>query len=531
MFFRFHYLRSGQAAVRARAVGRAQTPGDGAFKMFNSQKLKELIEKRKYAGSISEVLRLLATADQENFLLDRAMLRSPLADMVKRILSQREESFDASSLTGVIDHASSLNVLSQNQVTEAFKVVRASEPSSEWEKACLALWSASLWHGFPAVKFHSMCLRLLSGENLRWSSAVRLAWCVLNDPVTKMDPSLVLKVETIIKSSLEEKSLKELAELANSKLYSAESSVVRKAALEAIASRATSEAVVKEDNRIPSQLLCAWTEQRTMPEDTEFFGKVLNQCVRTGLNVHVLFEAVSTLNLGAKVDMQLLKRAVFGKISWKPSLEQQTSLCLSFAALGFNDLESTSFLAHHLNEILIKRNPDYHLPERLSQLWKVGVWYSFVTATANETTAAAFLDTYRELSKKIASGMWDSQGDFVAKETRPPPNVRAIRTVISQGLSSLGIANLQNVHVINTPYTASLLLPDREMVIALVDEKDVLTHSNEFIGEIQTMKNVVQAKGLSCKLLRVTEWEQSHASSTQDEFLASLLALTQSNNS
>ena len=516
----------------------------GAIKMFTAQKLKDLVDRKKYAGSIQEVTRLLATADQESFVLDRAMLRSSLSDMVKRILSQREESFTAGTLTSLIDRASSLSVLGAGQVSEAYKLVREGYGACswekgngpallEWEKAGLALWSASLWHGYPTGRFHKLCLNILSRETPRWSVAVRLAWCVLNDPVTKMDPALVSRMEGIINEHLVEKSLKELAEVANSKLYSSESSIVRKFALLAIAQRATSAAALKEDNRIPSQLLSAWTEQRSMPENEDLFGQALAQCVRTGVNPHLLLEAVSTLDLSRKVDMKVLRRTVFGKQTWKPSLEQLCSLSLSFSCLGFNDLEATSFLSHHLNEVLINRNPAYHAPAgeagTAAEIWKIGVWYSFLTATAGETTtSAAFLDSYRELSKKIASGMWDDQGEFVVPKQGGgiAPNHRAIKSVLSQSLSSLGISNLHNVHLVNTPFSATLCLPDRDVVLILVDEKDV-TSAGGFIGPIKTMKTILDAKGLKCKLLSVTHWEQLHASLSQDDFLASLLRLIQ----
>lgn len=541
MYFRFHSLRSAKAAVRLNRPDRKVMPvSNDRIRMFTVQKLRDLIEKKKHEGSISEVIRVLATAEQEGFLLDREALKPSLTELVRRVFTQSDEKLGAGPLTTVIDHASSLGAITNGQVGEAFKLVKAGcEESSdqsdvhEWEKSGLALWSASLWHGFSTVRFHKLCLRLLSREDsLRWSIAVRLAWCVMSDPVTKMDPALVSKVEGIVNGHLVEKSLKELAQLANSKLYSAESSVVRKAALLAIAQRATSETAIKEDNRIPSQLLSAWTEQRSMPANTELFGKVFSQCVRSGLNPHLLLEAVATLNLSSMVDMNLLRETVFGNEGWKPSLEQLTSLCASFSALGFNDIEATSFLAHHLDQVFIHRDPDYFLPVRLADMWKIGVWYSFVTATASETTAAAFLDSYRELSKKIASGMWDSGGEFVAKQlTATPPNVRAMRMVISQSLSSLGISNMQNVHLVNTPYVASLYLPDREgggMVLSLVQEKDCIGQGG-FVGEVHAMNTIVNAKGIKCKLVPVTEWEQKHASLSQDEFLAAVLQLIQHN--
>ena len=213
-----------------------------------------------------------------------------------------------------------------------------------------------------------------------------------------------------------------------------------------------------------------------------------------------------------------------------PSLDQLATLSLSFASLGLDDIESMSFIANHLDQCLVARNPRYAYSANFSdRFWKIGVWYTYVSLAAPETARAALTDAHRELTQRIASGMWDHQGAFVKKDSvgsKLTPAERSMRNVISQNLASLGISALPHVHIVNTPYIADLFLPDRDLAIAFVAERDLLS-DGRIAGQTALMQRLVDGKGYRLRLLRVADWERKYLEESQEEFIASLLGTIQ----
>jgi hypothetical protein len=160
-----------------------------------------------------------------------------------------------------------------------------------------------------------------------------------------------------------------------------------------------------------------------------------------------------------------------------------------------------------------------------NHLHKVGAWYAYVLSAGSEGTVAAITDAYKELSSKIASQMWEPTGAYVqTAANRMDPTERTLRTVVSQSLASLGISSHPNAHIVNTPYVASLLLPDRD--VALFFTSDSLS-DGRLVGQTRLMASLVEKRGYRVRLLPTAEWERKFAAESQDEFLASLLKLIQ----
>ena len=366
-------------------------------------------------------------------------------------------------------------------------------------------------------------MSLLNRESLDWPVLTRLAWCVYNDAATKTDPSAKARLDAVVSSRLSSMNLIELANLTKSQ-ESPEFSVMCRFVLDAIAERAQSIEALSQDRRLPALLVTAWTHQRYIPADSALFSATFARAVKIGINPDAVFEAAAVLR--SPINVHLLKSKLMGIDQYKPSMNQLSSLCLSFATLGLSDIESTSFLARHLHECLVSRNRAYHVEaDSRRNLHKVGAWYAHVLASGSAATVAALTDAYKELSSSIASEMWEQKGRFViASSERLDPAERAVRTVIAQSLASLGINSVPHAHIVNTPYVASLLLPDRDIALMLVS--DVLS-DGRFVGPTKLMETILVARGYHVRLMNTSEWEQRYTSESQDEFLGSLLKLIQ----
>jgi hypothetical protein len=492
----------------------------------------DLVNAKRDISNIEEMIRLLALADTEKFVQQRGDLRVPLSQLFHKVLGAKAGKFSLSHLCSIVDHASSLNILTQADVNTIFSQIESmrvdTADSFKVDKIVLGLWGASLWHGFPTARFQNKGLAILSKQEVHLPDIARLSWCIYNDPLTKLDPGLKARVDGLVKSHLKGMSLKQLAEIGQKRLP--EFSVVREQVLNEITKKITMISDLREDNRLPSQLLVAWMVQRTIPQDREFFLEVVRRCVQNRVNPDLVFEAVATLDLKDHVNMDELKKSLFRVEGWVPTVDQLSSLCHSFSTLGLFDLESTSFLARHLTEVLVNQNPVYH-SDRHSVLnyWKIGAWYAAVVAQGSESTTAALQDGFRDLCTRIASGMWDNSGRFVRKvaRTKIPPNERAIRSVVSQSLASLGIPTLSQIHIVNTPFIVPLLIPDKDVVLSLIPDEQVL-ESGEVVGQENLVKEIMESRGYQVRLLKVSEVESRHASESQDEFLAFLIRVIQS---
>ncbi len=528
MFIRFkHCLNSVGPMIRIKATplprarlsrsifGKEDIPSLNAF--------YDLLQSKTGHTTIEELMKLLAVADNQRFIQQKGDMRVPLNQIYRRVMDAKTSKLTPTQLVTIIDHASNLNILSQSDVTEMYNHVSThfDDPDSLTmsDKCMLALWTASLWHGYPTERFHRKALRMMGKKEVHIGTLARLAWCVYQDPGTKIDPSVKARVDGLVEHYLRELDLREMIKLAQTK--SNEYSVIRRLALTHISRRVSTTAELRVDNRIPSQLLTAWMLERALPENTEFVNEVVRRSVMNGVNVDAVFEAVAVLNL--PVEPSKLFRSI--KRDRRLSVDQITSLCLSFATLKLFDLEATAFLAGHLSEILIHHNVDYHLTSTSSlDFWKIGAWYAYVLRSASPSTVAALEDGYRDLCTRIASGMWDNQGRFVHRVERAklPPNERAVRSIVAQSLASLGISTLSQVHIVNTPYTAPLFIPDKDMVLLLVSEDRILP-SGELVGNESLKKSVIEGKGYQVRIMKVPEVEMKHVSESQDEFLAYLL--------
>ena len=541
--FRSPSISAAASVVRVRATPASAasgiTPREPA--KLTASRLGELIVRGTDSASIKGALKLLATADRGEFQVDRPRFRRDLAQLVHQVIHKNLKAFNPVDMVEFVDHASNLNALTKEDVNFMTRMVKTrltnqaesnTLRSAGWEECALSLWAASLWRGFPSDQFPALCLSLLSNGDLPWRTLTRLAWCVKNDRATKSDPSVFARLSEALESHLSGLSLHQLSELSTAKApASGEYGVGRKAVLDMIARKATTREAIKEDNRIPSQLLSAWTEQRVVPSDPQFFADVLARCIKATLQPHAVLECVATLGYPNELmGVADIKRCVRNAGDWVPSLDQLATLSLSFASLGLDDIESMSFIANHLDQCLVARNPRYAYSANFSdRFWKIGVWYTYVSLAAPETARAALTDAHRELTQRIASGMWDHQGAFVRKDSvgsKLTPAERSMRNVISQNLASLGISALPHVHIVNTPYIADLFLPDRDLAIAFVAERDLLS-DGRVAGQTALMQRLVEGKGYRLRLLRVADWERKYLEESQEEFIASLLGTIQ----
>lgn len=523
MIFRSFFLRAASTIVRAQPrvfiPKMIQTP---ATNKLTPQRFRDMVLQKSRNPSIADCLGLLATATDSTLISDRSVFRDALSAIVRKVTDDQLGKFDAESLTRFIDGASDMNVLSVNQVNAIFRMVKSrnvnQDPANihrgdKWEKCVLSLWAASLWHGFPTSQYHELCLALLKQEGLKWSMIARLAWCVENDAVTKSDPSITNRADELLESRLSNMSLPHLADLATLRIpREDEYSVARAKVLEKISSELTTVDKLTLDDRIPLQLLSAWLSGVSTPPNREFYDTTIALCINNRKNLHLMLDVLAKMGMPESLDVASVRSVVTE--NWNPSGDQLTSMCMSFAALGFNDVQSTYFMARQIE--LALQNPSSGI--RSENLWKIGAWFSYLQLTASESTLGALNDAFKDLTATIASGMWDNQGRFVRKElkaSRLAPADRSMRKVILESLISLGITAMRNIHVVNTPFVAPMFLPDSDLVIVF-DPSDC-----------EVMRAFIEARGYHIRVLETSEWERKYMEQSQDDFLANLLSAIQ----
>lgn len=527
MLFRFSLVRrASKNVVRVRAA--VPVPLVPTKELSGSRLVQSILMKRDYSH-IETVLRVLTSCDNGRITLQHWEVIEPLREICRNVFEDQAmmKHISLSQLGTLIDRSSNMNLLRRQDIETALMRLQADwKDLDNFEKqhACLlSIWSASLWHGYPTDKFHELGGTIMEKGGLFLPSLSRLSWCIHNDPFTKLDPSKKARADGLIRNLVTKFSLKDLARLCQHQ--SREFSVVRQVALELIASRVSSLKDSLSDNRIPSLLLAGWMNHRMIPSDKDFFDSVVTHCVDFKVNPDLALEAIATFGLQETIDVERIKSIIFKNNNWYPSVDQLASYALSLATIGLVDIETTSFLAKHLDQALVHRNPTYR-SDRLSfsNLWQVGAWYSTVLDTASDSTVAAMHDGFRDLCSKIASGMWDSKGSFVRNtvKSKMSPNERAMRRVIAHSLGSLGIPTLSQVHIVNTPFVGGLLIPDKQTVLWFVDDGNIL-NNGEVVGQEHLATKIIESKGYIVKLVKISEFERRHAQESEEEFLANLL--------
>jgi len=484
--------------------------------------------KRDYSH-METALRVLSSSDNGRVTLSHPETLEPLREMARTVFANETMLKHASlpQLGALVDRTSNLNLLRDADVGVALKRLQ-----SDWQqlqkfdkqhKCLLSLWAACLWHGYSTDRFHKLATPLIGMPGLELQHMARLTWCVYNDPFTKLDPAMRARVDSLVRSQIHPFSLQDLARLCQNE--SREFSILRQIALELIAARVSTLKEGLSDNRIPSLLLAAWMNQRTIPADKEFFESIVSRCIEIKINPDLALEAIATFGLQSTIPEETIKNIIFKTNEWYPSVDQLASFALSLATIGLVDIECTSFIAKHLDQAIIQRNAAYHSDRHsFMNWWKVGTWYSTVLMKGSESTVAALHDGFRDLSSKIASGMWDNKGSFVRNtvKSKMSPTERAIRTVFAHSLGSLGIPTLSQVHIVNTPFVAGLFIPDKDTVISFVGDENILSNG-EIVGQELLAKKLIEAKGYNVRLVRISEFERRHAQESEDEFLASVL--------
>jgi len=495
-----------------------------------------MLSTKNFKLSVPECLRVLELAQEQHFEESRSTLKPSLSRLAQSATSGNTNGFGAKYLTRFLDHCSDLDILSPKMIKNIQirlqELIESQTAPVDIHKCALALWSASLWHGVPTTSIRNTIMPTMYSEMMEqpvdWSIVNRLSWCIHNDPETKYDPSLIDRITAYISTELSPLSLKDIAELIrhNSK----ETGIVRKHALQRIISTVESPEfdleILSEDPRISIAILRAWAEERIVPSNMNVFEHVLNRCMRSGAgSPDIICHSLATigfLEMNPNWDPRVLKQLVVNT-QWIPTVSQLSSLCGSFAALGLADMESTAYLANHLHNALVLKDTRYRKTDE--SLWEIGVWYSFIQMAASESTMAAVHDAYRTLTVNIASGMWDNRGLFVRKDDLKniPPTERAIRTVVNESLHSLGITTIQNVHVVNTPFTAHLFLPDRDVAIIFVRKGEDILSDGRFTGTVRLAEHIISQRGMSVRVLNIEEYENSFNELTQDDFMDMLL--------
>ena len=540
-------LQAAESPRRARVAWKPRTQTiEGLSAGLTANDLKAMMVAGGSNWSISGSLRLLATANKEMYASSRSSIRPVAAAMVRNVVKSNLEEFKPIYLTNFVNQSSNIGALGKESLESASRRVRAKlnnlgsvceadtedrmRERDEWAACALSLWVASLAQGVSTTNVHAVGLSGLDIVKPDLATLARLSWCIYNDSMTRGDPSIRARVDEMIERHISILSLKDLVELLHTESSQNEFEIVERAVQQRIAQAVTSETDLKGNNKIASQLLRAWTDQRMIPENIELFQSVVSRCLRQRMFPSIVFECLAVLNypkMNPAWDAGALRSALVSS-EHCPGMTQLNSLALSFASLGFDDIESVSFLASHLQAALVEKNPKYAFPSDWeSGLWKIGAWYCTLLASENQMTLAAVMDSYKELVTRIASGMWDAQGEFVTKESRQniPPPERSLRTAIAQSLSSLGIANMQGIHIVNTPYVAHLFLPDRQMAVQFISQtRDVLS-DNRLVGSVGVMQRVIASRKVKVRVVNVEEWEQKFLNESQQEFLASLLAM------
>jgi hypothetical protein len=511
--------------------------GLSSQKPLSSPEMQNLIAQKGYITSVPESLRILSVVEGGNFHDDKPMILQAVKRMMNSVLSKNADNFGAKYLSRFIDHCSNLGIVDGKAIDDSiarYNTFRNSTPREDRAKCALSIWSACLWNGIDSRRVSEIVLKdilesiMSSPDAPDWHLISRLSWCILNDATTKHDPAITGRMTDYIKNKLGTLDLKQIAELVRNNI-SKENTVVRKLALQRIIGQVGQAdfdpSQLSTDPRIPISLLRAWTEERIVPNDLKVFDLVVNRSTKSVTCPDLIADSLATLNypeLNSTWDPMTIKRMVINS-TWIPDLNQISNLCGSFAILGIADLESVSFLANHLHQAIIEKNSRYKICD---DLWKIGMWYSFLQTNASQWTLAAIHDAYKELTVFIASGMWENNGAFVRYQDvkKLPPNERSIRTVVSGSLNSLGITNLKNRHIVNTPFTAHLFLPDRDVAILFVRQGEDILSDGRFVGSVKLAQDMIESRGINVKVFRVEEYEKAFNELRNDDFMDMLLS-------
>ena len=274
------------------------------------------------------------------------------------------------------------------------------------------------------------------------------------------------------------------------------------------------------------RLVEAWAEMRVVPPSASVLEAVLNLGIKSGsVSADRVMHCLAILDypkMTTDWDPQILKDLVFRDMDWKPTLRQIATLCGSFPVLGLYDLESALFISRHLDRIV--KDTCLQGPE-MTELWQIGFWYSHMQHNASGTTISAINDAFRPLMTKIASNMWDKQGAFVKREDmrKVDPTERAMRTVVQDSLSSLGISTMKNVHLVNTPFVVPIYLQDRDTGIFFVREGEDILSDGRLTGIMATAGGVAEAYGSRIRIFNVSEYERAFNELSKDDFMEKLL--------
>ena len=542
----FRIINHRRIAVMVRARTSQKSPETGksflvARRGKDDAELRELINKNQRSLNVPNILHILDKASSTTFRGDVSAITGDIARLCRLTLSKDISSFGPVYLMRFINNCSSLGIADKDIIRKCVDRLQefSTQPlSEEFIKCALAVWASSIWNGVPSKQVVEV-LRphvfdsLLENPPNDWMILARFSWCLSNDPSTRYDPSLKSRMEAIISQRIEPLTVVDLCNMLRSD--SIEFTHVKRAIYERLVAeleRSGEEILSVKGHEVAPRILEAWAEMRIVPPSSDIFRKVVNKCTRSGGSsadrvAHCL-AVMDYPTMDPTWDPLVIKRLVLSVPDWKPTLNQVATLCGAFPVFGLTDLESASFIAGHLNRVLNSRSQTL-TPVESKAIWQVGLWYAHLQHTASETTLAAINDAFRPLMTRIASNMWEKQGLFVKREDPNciDPTERAIRTVVSESLSSLGISSLRNIHLVNTPFVAPLYLQDRNMGLFFAREGDHILTDCRPTGSLRVMKNVIESYSSHVRILNVSEYEQAFNQLSKDDFMEKILRDTQ----
>lgn len=430
--------------------------------------------------SISQSIHLLEIANKPLYVSDQSIFKRAAIIMVKKVCQTHLSEFNSTYLYSFVHLASSLGVLDRETSQYIARYVRSKTSDvASWELCAISIWVSYLWAGLPTDEISVFCLPMV--DKLTDENAIsRLSWCIHKDSLTRSDPALCARVEAATRRVFGHLSLPELV----SRVETA-SSPILKISLYAIIAEHSSESVCDPGIAACMVDACADTLRVPLASVVSLAEGRMNLASLTILNI--------APTLVAKMEKDLPSRALAG------------------AVLGLNDLVFVSELISALDIHQIDPN----------ELWKIGAWYCDIVLGGDAVLARAIQNRYPELCTEIASGMWDNAGKFVCKEQRIPPAERAVRSAICKSLTAMGIHNMQNIQIVNTPYVGHVFLPSHKLLIQFAEPLS----NGQPTGPTQLMKRIVERRDLKIRILNIDEWEKKFLQQSQEEFYSSLLAV------
>lgn len=531
-------------AVMVRARGQVKVPPQHEEKTNETRKIANRhimrsINNQMVHINVPNTLNILERVNDPTFRGNRDLLSGDLSRMCLDMLERSMSEVSPSQLSKLITNCASLGIFDKKIVrmcTDRLRALTANNTSMSEDlmKCCLTLWSACLWNGLNTHRIVEIMLSgvmnsLLENPPDDWLILSRLSWCIQNDSLTRFDPSLKSRISLSITEKVAPLTIVELCAMLRND--SPEFTIIKKCIYERLIAAVEVEPeqlLGSRNTDVPCRLLEAWAEMRLSPPSLELLKKIVNRCTRPGgASVDRILHCLSVLNypeLDNTLDQNRLKAFLFALPEWKPSLNQVATLCAAFPVLGLMDMESNSFLSGHLNRVLGDSTSKLSASDSEAS-WQIGFWYSHLQRSASETTLAALNDIFRPLMVKIASNMWDKQGLFVRKEDSKSlhPTERAVRTIVHESLSSLGITALKNIHIVNTPFVMPLYLQDRNMGIVFVREGDQVLSDGRFIGTVGAMKNVIGSHGSQIRIFDVADYDRAFNELSSEDFMEKLL--------